>query len=228
MKIIREYFAGIPTIGVLSLSTENFALFPYFISDNTLKKCSEILKVPSIKLNIGNSSLIGSLSVGNSYGLILPELVTNEEIGLLKKFFKENDIDIIVEKINCKNTAFGNLIVTNDRGCIISSEIEKYLPKIEDILNVEGIVLDIANLQTVGSNAIITNKGAFLHPGTSDEDIEIIKDITKVECIGVGTANRGTMSVGACIIGNSKGAIVGGNTTGPELLRIEESLDLID
>ena len=65
-----------------------------------------------------------------------------------------------------------------------------------------------------------------MHPLADDEELEWIKDVLKIDCIGRGTANKGVTSVGACIIANSKGAIVGGDTTGPELLRIEDALDL--
>jgi len=228
MKVIKEYFSGIPTLGVLSLATELFGLFPHFIDKISLERYSHILKVPVKTLNIGNSSLIGSLCVANSYGILLSPLTLEEEIETLKEFLRENDIDIVVEKIKSKNTAFGNLIATNDRGCVVSNELREYIKEIEDILNVEVILRDVAGLSTVGSNIVITNKGGLVHPNTSDEEIEVLKDIFKINILERGTANKGNPSVGACIVANSKGAIVGGDTTGPEMLRIEEALDLID
>jgi translation initiation factor 6 len=226
--IIKEYFSGISTIGVLSLATEKFGLFPYFIEEKSLNRCNEVLDVPVKKLNIGNSSLIGSLCVANSYGILLPSLTTNEEHEQLKDFLKENDIEIVVKKLKAKNTAFGNLVLTNDKGCVISRELKMFKNSIEDVLNVEVAVGEIAELTTVGSNAVATNKGALVHPNTTDEEIELIKDVLKIDCIERGTANKGITSVGACIIANSKGAIIGGDTTGPEMLKIEEGLDLID
>ncbi|MBW9222038.1 translation initiation factor IF-6 [Methanothermococcus sp. SCGC AD-155-C09] len=228
MRIIREYFSGISTIGVLSLATEKFGLFPHFIEEQSLDKYSKILDVPVKRINIGNSSLIGSLCAANSYGIILPPFTLDREMDILYNFMKENDIDISIERLPSKNTAFGNLISTNDRGCVISKELEKYKREIEDILNVEVIVDNIAELATVGSNIVITNKGGLLHPNTTEEEIDRLKDIFKVNVLERGTANKGITSVGACIIANSKGAIVGGDTTGPEMLKVEESLDLID
>lgn len=226
--IIKEYFSGISTIGVLSLATEKFGLFPHFIEEKSLIRCKNVLDVPVKKLNIGNSSLIGSLCVANSNGLIVPPFILDKEKELLTEFLKENDIEITVKKLNAKNTAFGNLIMANDNGCIISRELKKFRKSIEDILDVEVAVGDIAELTTVGSNAVATNKGALVHPNTTDEEIELIKEVLKINCIERGTANKGITSVGACIIANSKGAVVGGDTTGPEMLKIEEGLDLID
>ncbi|HIP16698.1 MAG TPA: translation initiation factor IF-6 [Methanothermococcus okinawensis] len=229
MRIIREYFSGISTIGVLSLATEKFGLFPHFIEEQSLDKYSKILNIPVKKINIGNSSLIGSLCAANSYGMILPSSFTlDKEMDILYDFMKENDIDITIKRLTSKNTAFGNLISANDKGCVISKELEKYKREIEDILDVEVMVDNIAGLATVGSNIVITNKGGLLHPNTTEEEIDRLKDIFKVNILERGTANKGITSVGACIIANSKGAIVGGDTTGPEMLKIEEGLDLID
>ena len=228
MKVIKEYFSGIPTLGVLSLATDLFGLFPHFVEEGTLERYSRILEVPVKVLNIGNSSLIGSLSVANSYGIVLPPLTLKEEMETLKGFLRDYDIDIIVEKVDAKNTAFGNLIATNDKGCIISNELREYRRKIEDILNVEVVSRDVAGLSTVGSNLVITNRGGLVHPNASEEEIENLKEIFKVDILLRGTANKGNPSVGACIVANSKGAIVGGDTTGPEMLRIEEALDLIE
>jgi len=44
----------------------------------------------------------------------------------------------------------------------------------------------------------------------------------------VGTVNNGTQLVGACAVANSKGVMVGLNTTGPELARIEEALGFLE
>jgi len=213
---------------VLSLATDLFALFPHFVEEGTLERYSRILEVPVKVLNIGNSSLIGSLSVANSYGIVLPPLTLKEEMETLKGFLRDYDIDIVVEKVDAKNTAFGNLIATNDKGCIISNELREYRRKIEDILNVEVVSRDVAGLSTVGSNLVITNRGGLVHPNASEEEIENLKEIFKVDILLRGTANKGNPSVGACIVANSKGAIVGGDTTGPEMLRIEEALDLIE
>jgi translation initiation factor 6 len=43
----------------------------------------------------------------------------------------------------------------------------------------------------------------------------------------VGTACAGLKFVGLCVVANSKGALAGSSTTGPELGRIESSLGFI-
>ncbi len=226
--IIREYISGISSIGVLSLATEKYSLTPYFIEENTLTKFENTLKVPVKPLNIGNSSLIGALCCGNSYGLVLPPFTISREREILSNFLKDNNIDIIVKELNSKNTAYGNLIVLNDKGCIISEELRQYKKTFEDLFNVEVEISNIAGLPTIGSNAIATNKGGLIHPEATDEEIELFKEVLKIPTIERATACKGSPSVGASIIANTNGAIVGKDTTGPELLKIEEGLDLID
>mgnify|MGYP000325019190 CR=1 FL=1 len=226
--IIKEYISGISTIGILSLATEKFGLVPYFAEEHTINKFKKVLDVPIKALNIGNSSLIGALCCANSYGIILPPFTVNREKTILLDFLKENDIDLTVQKIDAKNTAFGNLILINDKGCIISEELAEFRKTFEDIFDVEVVAKNIAELPTVGSNGVATNKGALVHPDTTDEEMELIKEVLKLKCIERGTASRGAPSVGASIVANSNGAVIGGNTTGPEMLKIEEGLDLID
>ncbi len=209
------------------MTTEDITLLPIFLDKNDVKEVSEVLKTKCLQVNIGGSSLLGSLSVGNKYSLLLPKIIDDEELNIIKNFLKENDLDLDIKIIKSKNTALGNLILTNDNGALISPELKEFKRDIEDALNVEVEVGTIADLPTVGSNAIVTNKGCLTHPLVEDEELEFLKNLFKVEYIGKGTANKGTTSVGACIIANSKGAIVGGDTTGPELLIIEDALGLI-
>ena len=225
--IIRKYFSGIPTLGVLALTTEEITLLPIFLDKDDVNEISEILNTKCLQINIGGSCLVGSLAVANKYGILLPKIVDKDELAEIKKFLNDNNLDLTVEIIKSKNTALGNLILTNDKGALISTELKEFKKDIEDVLNVEVEVGTIAELPTVGSNAVVTNRGCLTHPLVDDDELEFLKGLFKVEYIGKGTANKGTTSVGACIIANSKGAIVGGDTTGPELLMIEDALGLI-
>jgi len=225
--IIRKYFSGIPTIGVLALTTEEITLLPIFLDKDDVEEVSNVLKTQCLQTNIGGSSLIGSLSVANKYGLLLPKIVEDKEMEEIKKFLRDIGVDLNIGIIKSKNTALGNLILTNDKGALISPELKDFKKDIADYLNVDVEIGTIAELPTVGSNAVITNKGCLTHPLVEEDELKFLKDLFDVEYIGKGTANKGTTSVGACIIANSKGAVVGGDTTGPELLIIEDALGMI-
>ncbi|ADG13080.1 translation initiation factor IF-6 [Methanocaldococcus infernus] len=225
--IIRKYFSGIPNIGVLALTTEELTLLPLFLSEKDVSEVKEALKTEVFKTNIANSSLIGSLAAANSRVILLPGIVEDEEVEGIKNFIRELGLDVSVEIINVKNTALGNLILVNDYGCLISKELEDFKKEIEDIFNLPTEVGTIADLPTVGSNAVVTNKGLFTHPLVEEDELKALKELFKVEYCGKGTVNKGSTSVGSGIIANTKGIIVGGDTTGPEILQIEDALGLI-
>ncbi len=81
----------------------------------------------------------------------------------------------------------------------------------------------VAGLKTVGSAAVATNKGALCHPHVRPAEIEILKEVLQVP-VSTTTANYGTAQVGACIVANTRGALVGNRTTPIEMGRIEEGL----
>jgi translation initiation factor 6 len=84
----------------------------------------------------------------------------------------------------------------------------------------------LAGLKTVGSAAVVTAKGVLCHPKTADTELDLLESLFKVEA-DIGTVNHGAPFIGAGIVANKAGAVVGTLTTGPELNRIENALGLI-
>ena len=70
-----------------------------------------------------------------------------------------------------------------------------------------------------------TNKGVLCHPHAKPGEIEAVREALKVPVL-ITTANYGAAQVGACMVANSRGAVVGSRTTPIELGRIEEGLGL--
>ena len=83
----------------------------------------------------------------------------------------------------------------------------------------------IAGIRTVGAVAVTTNKGAVCHPHARPGEMDLLKTTLRVPVM-ITTANYGAAQVGACIVANSHGAVVGARTTPIELGRIEEGLGL--
>jgi translation initiation factor 6 len=172
---------------------------------------SNILKTYSKRVSIGGTEFVGLLTVMNSNGIILPSIVREEEIKEIRKF----GLDVLVLKE--KFTALGNLIVTNDKGAIVSELIsKKNLKAIEDVLKVEIVQASLVNSKIVGSVCFATNKGAILHREASDEDVKLVRDVLKVE-VEKGSVNFGSPFVASGIIANSYGALIGSKTSGYEL-----------
>ncbi len=220
MKVLSLNFFGDCNIGLFCKSCDSFCLINSAIPENIKKKVEDLLKVRVFKLSIAETELIGLFSAFNSNGILVPKIVSEKEVEILKNIGKE--IGINFEILKTKYTAIGNLIICNDKGAVISKLLNKREKKIiEDCLGVEAVYSKIAGLNIPGSCGLATNKGCLLHRDATQEEIEIVQDFLKVE-VGIGTVNFGSPFVSSGIISNSYGIIVGEKTTGAEIARIME------
>jgi translation initiation factor 6 len=118
--------------------------------------------------------------------------------------------------------------LANDFGAIVHPEFErKSLLQIGDALKVEVVRATIAGIKTVGAAAVATNKGVLAHPHTTEQELAILKDVLKVP-VKIGTLNYGTGLIGACLVANRHGAVVGSRTTPIEMGRVMEALGFIE
>jgi translation initiation factor 6 len=126
-----------------------------------------------------------------------------------------------------KFTAFGNLILANDYGAVVNPDLpDETIKIVREQLDVPVHRGKIAGLKNVGAVAVATNRGILVHPDASSDEVKFLEDKLGVPA-EVGTACGGVKFVGLCIIANSKGAIVGTTTTGPEMGRAESSLGFL-
>lgn len=222
MTIFLCNLFGSASIGVYSLVTDNMAIVPLQVSETKAKRFEEWLKVKVIRTTIGASVLVGALARANSNGIVLPHFMREKENQAIKS---NSDVNIAV--METKKTAYGNLILANDRGAIVDPRLkEKDMKKIEDVLGVEAVPGEISGLPYVGSLATATNKGALTHPLLRDEEQKLLKDVLKVH-VDVGTVNCGIPYVATGLVGNRHGAVAGYITTGPELFIIGQALDVV-
>jgi len=218
----RIDFNGNPHVGVYCKANDFVAFVQPHLREKDLREIEEALEVNVVKLTIGGSSIIGSLMAMNSHGMIVTDFIEEEELAIIEKNF-EGEILIIDDKYN----AAGNNILTNDYGAIVHPMLrDETVKKIEEILEVKAVKATIAGINTVGMAAVATNKGVLCHPKVEEEEKKILEEVLGVE-VKIGTVNHGMPYVGAGLVANSHGAITGINSTGIELNRIEDALDLI-
>jgi len=218
---LSELF-GSASIGVYMLTTESFAILPKSAPERKILQFEKSLEVDPVVTNIGASVLVGVLCAANSNGIILPYIVRDEEVTAIKSALKIN-----VTVMESKETAFGNMILSNDRGSLVSPHMNrKDIKLVEDTLGVEATKGRIANLWYVGSLAVATNQGALTHPLIRDKERELLEDVLKVKATP-GTVNGGIPYVATGLRCNSRHAEVGFITTGPELFIIENALNVV-
>lgn len=169
---------------------------------------------------IGGSSLLGSLLCGNSKGIAVADIATEEDLDELTSF---SDVVVMESGVN----AAGNLIECNDHGAVVSSVVpKKGVDMIAEVLDVNAIRSNVAGHDTVGSMLVANDNGVLAHPDISRSEAESIEFAMKVPVM-VGTVTFGSPYVGAGCAASNTHALVGSGSTGPELNRIEDALGLI-
>lgn len=220
--IYVEEFFGTVEVGLFATATDKICIVPPQIKPRHQKLIEKVLEIDVIKTTIAGSFLIGPLVVGNSNGIVISCMVLDEELEKIRNSIK--DLNILV--LESRYTATGNLILVNDKAALVSSYFNKYEVKlIQDTLGVEVTQGTIANRPYVGSIAVVTNNGGIIHVQASSEEEEKLSEFFKVE-FTPGTVNDGIPFVRSGIIANSKGAIVGARTTGPELMTLSTALKI--
>jgi translation initiation factor 6 len=213
---------GNASIGVYSLVNDRIAIVPPQVPENKRKKVEEWLKVKVVATTVGKSLVTGALACSNSNGVILPPFATEEEVAAIK-----SAADINVAVMDTKKTAYGNMVLANDKGAVADPRLKKRIVnRIEDTLGVEVVSSEIAGLPYVGSLATATNKGVLAHPMLKEGERKVLEDAFKVP-VDVGTVNCGIPYVATGLLGNSYGAVAGFLTTGPETFIIGQALDVV-
>ena len=212
-------YAGSPNIGVYTAVNESFAFIAADAAPEFVKDVEEALDVQTHLMTVAGSFVIGSLVVMNSNGAVVSGLADPREIDIIKGCLPCTPID---DTLN----AAGNNVLANDNGAILNPEYsDEMVEVISDALGVECVRSSIAGINTVGSICRVNNKGCVCHADATDDDVALIKDVLKVEAIRT-TVNHGVRMVGAGILANSKGALIGDDTTPIEMGKIEEGLAL--
>lgn len=204
-------------IGVYARAWEDLAILPLTTEKSTIADFSETLGVEVATSLVNNSNLIGSMTVLNSNGIIVGQNGWEDGFEIDTK---GRNVLFLKDKIN----AVGNDIIANDHAAVIHTGFNaSSRKKIEDVLGVEVIKGTIGGIKTVGSVGVVTQKGMLVTPESTEEEQEFLSKLFKVP-VKAGTANFGNMYIGSSIVANSKGVLVGRDTTPIELGRIDDIL----
>ena len=218
----RVDIVGNPNVGVFILATDDFAIVPYNLLNEKADIIKETLDVDIVKSSISGSSLIGSLAVANSKGMVVSPHVLDREV----EQFEE--LGINVATVPGRYTALGNIIAANDKGAIVSPYLSsEAIHIIEETLDVNVEATSMVGSDIIGSLIQVTNKGFLISSKAVQSEIKFAQEVFGVEG-DIGTVGRGIALVGACSIANSNGAIVAKDSTGPEMARVEEALGFLD
>jgi translation initiation factor 6 len=221
LSIRRVDVNGNSYIGVVSSASEDLCLAPAIAREDYIELLKEVLGTEVLQMSMGGTNLVGTMVAMNRRGAVVGSIVTDEEKALLTE---HREVLVIHGRLNCA----GNLILTNDTKAYIHPRIDEQVRKdIAEVLDVEVAVGDLAGMGVVGSVGCATNKGVLVHPKAHPEEMEALREFFGLP-VDIGTLNYGSPMIGASCVANSKGAVTGTASTGIELGRLEDALDLID
>ncbi|MEM0373979.1 MAG: translation initiation factor IF-6 [Sulfolobaceae archaeon] len=208
-------------LGVYIFCNDKYVIIPKGIDVKTKELIAETLKAEIIEAEVARSPLIGVFLVGNNNVLLVPKIITTEELSYLKQNLKDMRVEIFESKV----TALGNTILLNDHAAYLYQDFSnEEVTRLSKLLQLDNIKKGtIANFITIGAVAVVTNRGGVVHIDATDNEVKELEKLFKVK-IGVSTVNFGSVFLRSGLVANSKGALVGSSTTGPEILRIQKSL----
>ncbi|MFO8052238.1 MAG: translation initiation factor IF-6 [Thermoplasmatota archaeon] len=229
MAINLADLEGNPYIGVFCRLMGDVLICPPDTSSDFETKVSETLGCGVHRTSAGSTNLHGSLLAANSKGLIAPYFYS---LGDLEKKGGEGEIpfgarsNLVISEDHI--TAWGNNILPSEKRALVNPDLSRGAVKmVEDTLDVEAAKGTIAGIKTVGSIACMNSKGMVVHPKASEDELQMVKDLFSLD-VFTSTANFGSPYLGASILANDRGALMGSKSSGVELNRVENSLDIID
>ncbi|MFB6209432.1 MAG: translation initiation factor IF-6 [Candidatus Nanohaloarchaea archaeon] len=212
MEIERYNYRGDANIGFYATLTDSYAILP---RDFEMK---DLVPQKMVETRISGTNLAGLFTAGNSNCLLVPGSIKEREIERIQ----EAGIDYQV--LETVENALGNVILANDRGAYISEELEEQSKEIESALGVEVFSGKIAGITNTGVCGVANSRGALIHRDAAEEEAKAVKKALGVENVGIGSVNMGSPYVGSGILLNNSTILVGEDTTGPELGRIDRTL----
>jgi translation initiation factor 6 len=221
--LLRAAFFGSSYVGVFARATDEHLLVRPDLEDDLVADVSEELDVEAIETTVGGSSTVGALAVGNENGLLVSNRVTERERERIA-----DAADAPVTELPGKINAAGNVVLANDSGAYVHPDLPREaMQAVEDALEVDVERGELADVRTVGTAAVATNDGVLCHPKATDPQLDRLEAVLDVPA-DIGTINYGAPLVGSGLLANEHGYVVGQETTGPELGRIDQALGYIE
>ncbi len=221
--MLRAAFSGSAYVGVFAVATDDFVLVRPDVEESRLEAFEAELGATAVPTTVAGSMTVGALAVGNENGILVSERVTDRERDRI-----ETATDRPVVELPGRINAAGNVVLANDDGAYVHPDLTREaLAAVEDALGVPVERGALADVRTVGTAAVATDDGVLCHPKTTDEELDALEELFDAYA-DIGTINYGGPLVGSGLVANAEGYVVGQDTTGPELGRIEDALGYID
>lgn len=208
-----------PNIGVFLKGNDRFLLVPKGLAQTKTDKLCQDLRVTAVPTSIGESRLLGPLVCMNGNGILVSRLAEDVEVSEIQAATGMN-----VTRLDSRLTAVGNLVAANDKCALVSPALDpRAVSQVRDALGTDVQRTPIGEYHQVGSLVVATNNGAAVYPGLGESEVQKLGAWLGVDAYPT-SVNSGVPYVASGLIANSKYAIAGSQTTGPELVFITRAL----
>ena len=221
MPVGRTLFAGSPYLGVYFRVGERYAIGPPNVPRSVEHDLERLLGVRLLRSSVFDSEVVGAMLAANSNGIVVGDAIGSDDRSLLERVAS-------VAVVRHRQNAMGNNVLSNDSGALVHPEFPSdVVQEISRALGVPARKGTIAGLGTVGMAGVATNRGVVIHPKATEHEVAVLTDLFGVP-VHRSTANFGVPIVGACLVANSRGILVGRATTPVEIVHLQEGLGVLD
>jgi translation initiation factor 6 len=216
----RTLFGGSPYLGVYFRAGEGHAVAPPSAPGSIERELERVLGVRIVRTNVGESEVVGALVALNSHGVVVGDELDPGERRALEAIAP---VTVVRQRLN----AMGNNVLANDAGALVHPEFSNdAVDAIGRALGVPVRRSTLAGLGTVGMAGLATNRGVVVHPKTTEREAALATEVLGVP-VHRSTANFGVPIVGACVVANSRGLVIGRPTTPVEIVHLQEGLQVL-
>lgn len=221
--MLRAAFSGSAYVGVFARATDDVLLVRPDAEESLVEDMAEELGVPAVQTTVAGSNTVGALAMGNENGILVSGRATDRERERI-----EEVAGLPVRGLPGRINAAGNVVLANDAGAYVHPDLtDEQVEVVHEALGVPVERGSLGDVRTVGTAAVVTNAGVLCHPKSGELELETLEELLGVYA-DVGTINYGAPLVGSGLVANDAGYVVGRDTTGPELGRIEDALGYLE
>ena len=214
-------FSGNPNVGVFARATETHAFVPPTLTPGERRDAEAALEVALVATTVGGTTLLGSLLAANRHGVAVSDIVTEREAKALEAS------GLRVEVFADRPNAIGNSVLVTDQGALVNPDYsDEAVARFAELFRVPVARGTLAGHGTVGMAGVATAQGVLVHVKATPEEREAARRALGHEAM-LGTINHGTGLVGAGLVANSRGALIGAESTTIEINRIEDALGFL-
>lgn len=208
-----------PNIGIFLKANDKVVLVPKGIAGTKAEKLATDLGVAACQTSVGGTRLLGPLVAMNNKGVVVSRMIEDYEIDEIS-----SGTGLKVTRLESRFTAVGNLVAANDHGAVVSPVLERHaVAQVESALGTETVTMTVGEYSQVGAMVVATNSGAAVTPKADEEQATEIERVLKVEA-SASSVNGGIPFPASGVVANTKNAVAGYLTTGPELVFLTRAL----